>query len=150
MNITITINLSDLVDVINNSNNPMVCKHLLCGGSMQDLVKFGNHDRFLHKIMRRVMTDGTELEAIVIIENYDAWTDKVTLKLYEGDKEALRWNKTIGWEEWLNLPTHQVSYAVTDCDVENWGEVETPEPIVNAAALEEHLRQRQGGWDNSI
>ena len=103
--ITITVNLSDLVEVINNSNNPMVAKHLLSGGSMQDLVKFGDHDRFLHKLVKRTMTDGTELEAVVIVETYDPWTDRVTLKFYEGDKEALRWNKTIGWEEWLNLPT---------------------------------------------
>jgi hypothetical protein len=116
--ITITVNLSDLVDVINNSNTPMVCKHLLCGGSMQDLVKFGDHDRFLHKLVKRVMTDGTELEAVVILESYDPWTDKVTLKLYEGDKEALRWNRIIGWEEWLNLPT--VDYSP------KWGDEAEP------------------------
>lgn len=129
--ITITVNLSDLVDVINNSNNPMVCKHLLCGGSMQDLVKFGDHDRFLHKVMKRVMTDGTEIEAIVIIESYNAWTDKVTLKLYEGDREALRWNKTISWEEWLNLPTAE--YGL------DWSEAAAPV-----------MPEREDGWDNSI
>jgi hypothetical protein len=109
--ITITINLSDLVDVINNSKNPEVCKHLLSGGSMQDLVKFGDHDRFLHKVISRTRReDGEELtlEAIVTLENYNPWKDEVTYRFYEGDREAIPYHShtgTISWDGWRSLPT---------------------------------------------
>ena len=135
--ITITVNLSDLVDVINNSNNPMVCKHLLCGGSMQDLVKFGDHDRFLHKVISRTKThDGEELtlEAVVILENYNPWKDEVTYKYYEGDKDALHYRSMTGttsWNGWLSLPTAE--YGL------DWSEAAAPV-----------MPEREDGWDNSI
>lgn len=141
--ITITVNLSDLVDVINNSNNPMVCKHLLSGGSMQDLAKFGDHDRFLHKVITRTMTDGSTAEAVIIVESYDPWTDQCTIKFYEGDKDAFHWGtRKMPWHEWCSLPTAEYGLDWTDAapalepDVKNWCDVETPE--------------REDGWDNSI
>lgn len=105
--IAITINLSDLVDVINNSNNPEVCKHLLCGGDARNLHKkyTSEGDYYSHKILRRTMTDGSTAEAVVIIESYDPWTDHVTIKFYEGDKDAFYWlTRKMPWHEWCSLP----------------------------------------------
>ena len=116
--ITITVNLSDLVDVINNSNNPEVCKHLLSGGSMQDLVKFGDHDRFLHKVISRTRRENGEeltLEAVVTLENYNPWKDEVTYRFYEGDREAIPYHShtgTISWDGWRSLPNADFSDAL--------------------------------------
>lgn len=113
--ITITINLSDLVDVINNSNNPMVAKHLLSGGSMDKFQKYGEQDRFQHKILRRTMTDGSIAEATVVIESYDPWTEQVEIKFYEGNKDAFYWlNRKMPWHEWCSLPTADYSATWSD------------------------------------
>ena len=123
-NITITINLSDLVDVINNSNNPMVAKHLLSGGSMDKFQKYGDQDRFVHKILRHTKKDGSTAEATIVIESYDPWTERVTVKFYEGDKDAFYWlNRQMPWHEWCSLPTADYSATCSD-DVPSAGDLD--------------------------
>jgi len=106
---------------------------------MQDLVKFGDHDRFLHKIISRTRReDGEELtlEAVVTLENYNPWKDEVTYRFHEGDREAIPYHShtgTISWDAWRSLPTAEYGLDWSEAaaplapDVKNWGDVETPE-----------------------
>lgn len=131
--ITITINLSDLVDVINNSKNPEAAQHLLSGGSKQDLSKIGDYDLLVHRIIERTRReDGEELtlEAVVIAEKYDPWRDEVHYKFFEGDRDAIPYHSitgTISWNGWraLKVMDYAGKYAG------NWADAEEALPSID-------------------
>jgi len=97
---------------------------------MQDLVKFGDHDRFLHKVITRTMTDGSTAEAIIILESYDPWTDQGTIKFYEGDKDAFHWGtRKMPWHEWCSLPTANYGADWSDAKPGLPGDIEYDDPL---------------------
>lgn len=105
--VTITLNLSDLVDVVNNSNNPEVCKHILAGGSIKDLDKMYHNEYYHHKIIWE-KKDGKKTDNFVILQatGYNVWEDKVTVKaLQKNDK--IYHQDSYHWRHWLTMEEAQ-------------------------------------------
>jgi hypothetical protein len=128
--VTITINLSDLVDVVNNSNNPEVCKHLLAGGQLNDLNKMYAEEGefYTHRIIWE-KKDGKKTDNFVILKatSYDVWLDRVYVKTLEENSKVC-WYSYYTWNSWCAMQEVQgdeyalmalESEPTTDCDLYN-------------------------------
>ena len=126
--VTITINLSDLVDVVNNSRNPEVCKHLLSGGQLMDMdQRIKNEGKFFtHKIIW-ARKDGKKTDDFVILEavDYNIWEDEVKVKAIEKNDKVYHHN-SYSWSAWCAMEDVQGDeYALmalesepsTECDL---------------------------------
>lgn len=123
--VTITINLSDLVDVVNNSNNPAVAKHLLSGGQLNDLNKMHSDDFYRHRIIWE-KKDGKKTDNFVILhaKSYDPWLDRVYVKALEENSKVC-WHSYYTWHAWCNMEEAQGDeYALMY--------IEEPEPTTDA------------------
>lgn len=120
--VTITINLSDLVDVVNNSKNPEVCKHLLSGGQLVDLNRMYHDDYYLHKIIWE-KKDGKKTDNFVILKatGYDIWKDELYVKALQENSKVC-WYSYYRWDAWCAMEDAQGDeYALMH--------IEEPEPV---------------------
>ena len=118
-NITITISLSDLVDVVNNSKSPEVCKHLLAGGHLMDLDKKykHTHDFFTHRIIWD-KKDGQKTDNFVMLQAiaYNPWEDSVTARVLEKNGD-MYYRTEYSWSAWCVLEEVQGDeYALMDLE----------------------------------
>lgn len=123
--VTITINLSDLVDVVNNSNNPEVCKHILSGGQLKDLSKMYHDDFYQHRIIWE-KKDGKKTDNFVILSatRYDVWLDRVYVKAL-AENSKIYWQGYYTWNAWCAMEEAQGDeYALMH--------MEEPEPTTDA------------------
>ena len=125
--VTITINLSDLVDVVNNSNNPTVAKHLLAGGHINDLNKmYREEGAFYTDRIIWEKKDGKKTDNFVILKatGYNIWKDEVYVKAYE-ENSKVYWRTYYTWDAWCAMEEAQGDeYALMH--------IEEPEPTTDA------------------
>ena len=103
-NITITVNLSDLVDVINNSKNPEVCQHIMSGGNLKDLDKRCQAVEYYTNRIIWGRKDGEKTDDFTMLKaiGYDIWKDEVRVGvIHRSDKVYHR--SEYSWREWCNL-----------------------------------------------
>jgi hypothetical protein len=126
--VTITINLSDLVDVVNNSKNPEVCKHLLSGGPLNDLNKMLTEEGkfYTHRIIWE-KKDGKKTDNFIILQatGYDIWRDEVSIKVLQ-HHDKIYCHNSYSWSAWCAMEEVQGDeYALmalesepsTECDL---------------------------------
>lgn len=123
--VTITLNLSDLVDVVNNSKNPEVCKHLLSGGHINDLNKmYREEGAFYTDRIIWEKKDGEKTDNFVILRatGYDIWKDELYVKALE-ENSKVYWRTYYTWDAWCAMEERRGDeYAVMAA-------IEEPEPI---------------------
>jgi len=128
--VTIEINLSDLVDVINNSKNPQVCKQLLAGGDVRDLDKryTDEGDYYKHRIIWE-KKDGKKTDTFVMLKaiGHNIWEDTIIARVFERSGE-MYYRTEYSWSAWCSLEEVQGDeFALADENPyeANWGDVET-------------------------
>lgn len=95
--VKIQIALSDLLDVINNHNNPVVAAAVLDGSYVSPLESRDSAPRF-HKEHKIKKDDGTQDHYRLLFKSYDKWSNKVTFE--KDHPNAWSRNDTMSLAEW--------------------------------------------------